>query len=180
MSLIKRLAGSTKHKVQSDIDDKLGMLAEIADLPEDAFSVPNSTYGQYLEVGIKNQISAMILIATNVHGIESKVYNSLYETSVYDSEDQGYQFEDTPSYEGKLLISGLPFISYSGRDQWSNDQIRLFWNQPEPTEESVIKKNAKIVIDSDYRKVSFRSKTLRRHTGRYFEFFQIHQLVPYN
>ena len=172
MSLIKRLAGVRKQEITSDVETACAVLADVVDVPE-------STFSRYLEAGIKNQISTMLSIATHVHGIKCKVYNPVYNPSVYDSEDQRYVYEETPAYSGKILISGLPFISYSGRDQWSNEQIRLFWNQPAKNN-TEIKEKAKIVVDSDYRKVSLRSKTLRRHTGRYFEFLQIHELVPHN
>ena len=172
MSLITRLAGKQKTYPESDIED-------IAQIVTNLTEYPSTNFSRYLEQAIKNQLNNLISVTTNVHGIDSSVYNPITETSIYDSEDQKYLYPTEPDYSGRLLIVGLPGISFSGRDQWNTQDVRLFWNQP-AAEETEIKENAKIVVNSDYRKVEYRSKNLRRHTGRYFELIQIHQLVPYN
>ena len=172
MSLITRLAGKQKINIESDIEDACQVITNLTEQSTTSFS-------RYLEQAIKNQLNNLLEVTSKVHGIESSVYNPLVETSIYDSEDQKYLYPTSPDYEGRLLIVGLPGISFSGRDQWTPDEVRLFWNQPS-ADDVEIKENAKIVVNSDYRKVEFRSKNLRRHTGRYFELIQIHQLVPYN
>ena len=160
-----------------DSFDSMGLFGKPT-LPPPTGENCNSTFQQVTEQAAKRQQDSMRAIYTNLHGVQSCIFNPRFETSIYDSEDQDYHYPIVPDFEGKLLIDGIAdALRYAGEDQWSMPEVTLYWSQPNVFD---IKENAKIVVNHLDQRISFRSKNKRRQVGQHVEMVQVHQLVPFN
>jgi hypothetical protein len=143
--------------------------------------IPNcqSNFYAQLEQGIAKQRAALQATEQAILGVQGCVFNPRFETSIYNSEDQDYHYPVVPDFEGKLLIKGLtsPPIRYGGEDQWSFDNLELWWSS---FNGFTIKENAKIVINYFDVKVSFRAKNKKRYLGNFIIMTEVFELVPFN
>lgn len=112
-----------------------------------------------------------------MYAVTCEVYEPQQSVSIYDDDDQVFDYNAVADFEGDLLITGLNELRFGSWDEWSPPEVKLY---VEVGAEYIPNENAKIVINEDDNVLSLRVLNKRTITGQHLELIYIFELVPFN
>lgn len=132
-----------------------------------------------LETAAREAHGKHLLLLVRLFGADCEVYAPKESTSVYDEEDQAFDYDDTPDFAGRMLITGLNELRFGGHDDWNPSEVKLFT----PGDSSlgyIPQENAKIVVTEADNVFNLRVLNKRAVVGQHIEIAYEFELVGFN
>jgi len=132
-----------------------------------------------IEQALRISNGKILGVFIRLFGVACKVYAPSESTTLYGEEDQAFDYDSTPDYTGKLLITGLNELRFAAEDDWSPAEIKLFT----PVDSSlgyIPQENAKIVVAEEDNQFTLRVLNRRAIIGQHLELSYQFELVGFN
>lgn len=172
--------GAPVARVFVDIVEEINAIQETGPCTPQLPETCPSLFQQQLNAAAAAQRAILQAVEIQQLGVLGSIFNPRFETSIYQEDDEEYDYPSEPDFTGKLLIKGLltPNIRYAGTDQWQFDHTELWWASQQTT--FIPKEQAKVVIHDNDLHLVFRILNKRQILGMYRRIADVYELIPFN